>query len=71
MDKRTPEQFLTEEGMPIEEKMYFEMSAFLYESPYFGGNNQRNDDLPEKYKPYMEELKKISRMNEIKEANNG
>ena len=51
--------------------MYFEMSAFLHESPYFGGNNQRNDDLPEKYKPYMEELKKISRMNEMKEENNG
>ena len=59
MEKRTPEQFLAEEGMKIEEKMYFEMSAFLHESPYFGGNIERNNDLSEKYKPYMEELKKI------------
>ena len=70
MENRTPEQFLTEEGMPIEEKMYFEMSAFLHESPYFGENNQRNNDLSEKYKPYMEELKKISMIKE-KEENNG
>ena len=70
MDKRTPEQFLTEEEMPIEERMYSDMSTFLHENPNFGGNNQRNYNLSEKYKPYMEELKKISMIKE-EEENNG
>ena len=50
MDKRTPEQFLAEEEIPIEERMYLNFLTLIHENPHLFGDRDQRCDLCEKDK---------------------
>ncbi len=50
MEKRTPEQFLAEEGIPIEERMYLDFLTLIHENPHLFGDRDQRCDLCEKDK---------------------